>query len=144
MPVSASASVSAFCCWLEEKRREEEENWREGGERMVRREAFAAVGLKEVVRMGAMEGRAGRERRRRRSAERQDEQIMVRLSEWLMRMKLFFGVDSSREVKGKKKADCNYSAAIGGTDCRSFVVARAMDREPGLCRLAELGNCRIE
>lgn len=37
----------------------------------------AAAGLKELVMMGAMEGRAGREvRRRRRSAERQDEQIM--------------------------------------------------------------------
>lgn len=45
-------------------------------ERMVSWEAFAVVDLKEV--MGAME-RAGRERRRRRSAERQDEQIMVRL-----------------------------------------------------------------
>lgn len=82
MPVSASDSVSAFCCWLEEKRgEEEEENWREGVERMVRWEAFVAVGLREVVMMGAMEGRAGRERRRRRRAERQDEQIMVRLSQ---------------------------------------------------------------
>lgn len=82
MPVSRSASVSvaAFCCgccWVEWERGEEE-NWRgsvEEMERMVSWEAFA-VDLKEV--MGAME-RAGRERRRRRSAERQDEQIMVRL-----------------------------------------------------------------
>lgn len=79
MPVSKSASVcvSAFCCgWIEEERGREEENWREGEEemwRMVRWEALKVVGLKEV-----MMGRAGRERRRR-SAERQDEQIMVGL-----------------------------------------------------------------
>lgn len=57
--------------------------------------AAAAAGLKELVMMGAMEGRAGRGvRRRRRSAERQDEQIMFENVDCLLKLLLLEMADS--------------------------------------------------